>query len=239
MKQIFLIFKWTMVFAILLALVFFSNQRQAIQKVRLQNIEIKKSDANFINKQIVLEYLEDKSFFFDSVLVSNFSQQRVEEILDIHPAIKKSEVYVSQTGGVNILIEQKKAIVRIKSNTNDYYLDEFGSMMQLFDNYTVKLVVATGEISFDDHIEIYNFISKINTSDFWSKQITQIHFEDDEILLIPRVGDQKILIGSFDNVLERLDNLYQFYKVAMPLKGWQIYSRINLKFNNQIVCVRK
>ena len=73
MKQIFLIFKWTMVFAILLALVFFSNQRQAIQKVRLQNIEIKKSDANFINKQIVLEYLGDKSFFFDSVLVSNFS----------------------------------------------------------------------------------------------------------------------------------------------------------------------
>jgi len=155
MNKIFIIFKWTIVFAILLALVFFSNQREAIQKIRLQNIEIKKSDANFINKQIVLEYLEDKSFFFDSVLVSDFSQQRVEEILDAHPAIKKSEVYVSQNGGVNILIEQKKAIVRIKSNTNDYYLDEFGSMMQLFDNYTEKLVVATGDILFDDHIKIY------------------------------------------------------------------------------------
>ena len=34
-------------------------------------------------------------------------------------------------------------------------------------------------------------------------------------------------------------NLYQFYKVAMPVKGWQTYSDINLKFNNQIVCARK
>jgi len=47
------------------------------------------------------------------------------------------------------------------------------------------------------------------------------------------------LLSSINLNLERLDNLYQFYKVAMPLKGWQSYSRINLKFNNQIVCVRK
>ncbi len=239
MKKIFLIFKWTIVFTVLLLLVFYSNQQQEIQKVSLQNIEIKNTDANFINKKIVKEYLKDQSYFFDSVLVSDFSLQSIEDILDAHPAIKKSEVFVNPNGEVNILIEQKKAIVRIKSNSNDYYLDEFGSMMQLFDHYTVKLVVATGEITFDDHMEIYNFISMINKSDFWSSQITQIHFEDDEISLIPRVGDHKIHIGSFDNILERLDNLYQFYKVAMSSKGWQSYSQINLKFNNQIVCVRK
>ena len=38
---------------------------------------------------------------------------------------------------------------------------------------------------------------------------------------------------------EKLDNLYHFYKIAMDLKGWQTYSDINLKFNNQIICVRK
>ena len=71
------------------------------------------------------------------------------------------------------------------------------------------------------------------------KQITQIHFEKDDIFLIPRVGSQKINIGSFENIVEKLDNLYQFYKVVMHVKGWQTYSTINLKFDNQIVCVKK
>jgi cell division protein FtsQ len=118
-------------------------------------------------------------------------------------------------------------------------LDEFGRKMQISDNYTPKLVVATGEISAKNHIGIFEFIKLINNSDFWSAQITQIHFEHNNILLITRVGSQKINIGSFKNISEKLDNLYQFYIVAMPLKGWQNYSNINLNFNNQIVCVRK
>ena len=111
--------------------------------------------------------------------------------------------------------------------------------MKLSDTYTPKVVVATGDITSKDHIEIYNFVKEINKSDFWRAQITQIHFENNDIVLIPRVGSQKINIGSFENIAEKLDNLYQFYRVAMDLKGWQTYSDINLKFNNQIVCVRK
>ena len=80
---------------------------------------------------------------------------------------------------------------------------------------------------------------KINESEFWNAQIAQIHFEKDMILLIPRVGNHKINLGSFYNVSTKLDNLYQFYKSVMPVKGWQTYSEINLSFNNQIVCVRK
>ena len=70
-------------------------------------------------------------------------------------------------------------------------------------------------------------------------QITQIHFGEPDILLIPRVGYHKINIGTFENIVEKLDNLYQFYKVAMPVKGWQAYSNINLKFKNEIVCTSK
>ena len=239
MRRVALIFKWILPIMLLILMLIFTNSRQSVQQVNLHDIVIQASDHKFIDKQIVLNYLEKNSVFFDSVSVTDFKTEDLETLLESHPVIKEAEIFVNQKGNVEVSIMQKKAIVRVKSDSGDYYLDEFGSMMQLFDNYTEKLVVATGDILFDDHIEIYNFISKINTSDFWSKQITQIHFEGDEILLIPRVGDQKISIGSFDNILERLDNLYQFYKVAMPLKGWQSYSRINLKFNNQIVCVRK
>ena len=59
------------------------------------------------------------------------------------------------------------------------------------------------------------------------------------MVLIPRVGNQRIHFGMLVNSTEKLANLYQFYKQAMPVKGWQTYSDISLKYNNQIVCTKK
>jgi len=239
MKKILMIFRWIAAIFLLLFLLVFTNNRQCSQKISLNEIIIKKSGDDFINKPIVLDYLKDMSQCFDSILIIDFNKEGLESMLNSYPGIKKVEVFSNQKGGINILIEQKKAIVRVKSNAGDYYLDDSGEEMKLSDTYTPKVVVATGDIASKDHIEIYNFVKEINKSDFWRAQITQIHFENNDIVLIPRVGSQKINIGSFENIAEKLDNLYQFYRVAMDLKGWQTYSDINLKFNNQIVCVRK
>ena len=239
MKRVLIIFKWMLAISLLVVLLTFTNESQAVQEISLNKIEIQESPDDFLNPQIVLNYLKNKSLLSDSLLAPDFNKELLENLLESHPAIRGVEVFTNQKGEMNILIEQKKAIVRIKSNTDDYFLDEDGRKMQLSDNYTPKLVVATGDIRTKHHFEIYSFIKQINKSDFWNAQIAQIHFEKDKILLIPTVGNQKINIGDFNNILQKLDNLYHFYKVVIPVKGWQTYSDINLNFNNQIVCVRK
>lgn len=239
MKKIFLIFRWMLAIVLLVVSLIYTNHRQQKQKISFNGITIKESVDGFVDKGLILNYLREQSHCFDSILITDFNKEKLEKMLKSYSGIKEVEVFSNQKGEINILIEQKKAIVRVKSNTDDYYLDEFGKKMILSDTYTPKLLVATGNISDKNHADIYNFIKEISKSDFWRAQITQIHFESNNILLIPRVGDQRINIGSFEKIEEKLDNLYHFYKVAMDLKGWQTYSDINLKFNNQIVCVRK
>jgi len=239
MKKIFLIFRWMLAIALLVVLLVFTNDRQHVQKISLNDITIKESVDKFVNKEVVLNYLKEQSQCFDSILIIDFNKERLENMLKSYSGIKEVEVFSNQKGEINILIEQKKAIVRVKSNIDDYYLDEFGKKMSLSHTYTPKLLVATGSISEKNHLEIYNFIKEISKSDFWRAQITQIHFENDNVLLIPRVGDHRINIGSFENIVEKLDNLYHFYKTAIPIKGWQAYTDINLKFKNQIVCTKK
>lgn len=238
MKGIIIIFKWVASVTLLAVLIIFTNTRQLKQKINLKHIKINNSTDNFVNKKIVLNYLKAKSVIIDSVLRTGFNQYQLEDILEQHNEIKEVEVFMNQKGDINILIEQKQAIVRVKSDTEDYYLDEFGQKMMVSDHYTPKLIVATGKIDTQDNIGIYEFIKKINKSDFWRSQITQIHFENDDIILIPRVGNQRINIGDFSNIVEKLENLYQFYKIVIPEQGWRTYSDINLKFKNQIVCVK-
>ena len=176
---------------------------------------------------------------FDSVLVNDFQKEDLENLLLTHPSIKNVEVFANQKGAINFTIFQKQAIVRVKGNNADYFLDSFGNRMEISSHYTPNLIVVTGDVTPDKHKNIFDFVNEINESEFWKAQLTQMHFSGKEIILIPRVGGHKIHLGSFENTKEKLEELYQFYKIAMPTKGWQTYTDISLKFNNQIVCTKR
>tara|TARA_B100000214_G_scaffold162254_1_gene116350 strand:+ start:3971 stop:4690 length:720 start_codon:yes stop_codon:yes gene_type:complete len=239
MRKILFILKFVSAILLLSFLLIFTNERQRNQTINLNNIIITNKNVNYLNKELILDYLNNQSITFDNISIQDFSKRELEKFLNNHPGIKKVEVFSNQKGFIDILIEPKKALIRIKSHIDDYYLDEFGEKMVLLDNYFPNLIVATGIIYPHHHFGIYEFVKEINKSAFWNAQVTQIHFEKNNIFLIPRLGNQKIQIGDFKNIMDRLENLYHLYKIAMPIKGWQTYSDINLKFNNQIICTKK
>ena len=224
---------------ILIGLTSVTNDRQSVQENRLKEIKIIKSNNNFVNRSQLLDFLEFNNIQLDMLISDSYSNYKLEKLVESHPAIKNVEVFSNQKGEIKIRVQQKKAIARVKSSTDDYFLDEYGLEMLKPDNCTQQLIVFTGDISNNDHKEIFSLINTINLSEFWSAQITQVHFEDDDVILIPRVGNQKIKVGNLRNIYEKLDKLYHFYKVVIPTKGWEFYKEINLKYNNQIVCTKK
>ena len=239
MKKLFQILKWGMLLALTVVVLAFTNKKQEQQLVQLNHINIEASEDEFVTKEIALEYIKKHNFDFDSVVLSGFSLNDLEATLLNHPAVKKVEVYSSQEGEMNIKLQQRKALVRIKTSSADYYLDEDGLEMSLSKNYTPRVLVVSGDVNASHHENIFSFVEIINKSEFWKSQITQLHFEADAVIVIPRVGNQKIHFGTLTNINEKLENLYQFYKQAMPVKGWQTYSDISLKYKNQIVCTKK
>ena len=239
MKKVFQILKWGMLLSLMVVVVSFTNQKQNQQMVFLNQINIEVSEDKFMTEQIALKYIEQQDFNFDSVAHSSFYFNELEIDFLQHPAIKNAEVYSNQEGVININLQQRKAVVRIKTDNTDYYLDEKGMKMPLSSEYTPRVLVVTGEVFESNHSSIFSFVERINKDKFWKSQITQVHFNNKEVIIIPRVGSQKIHFGTLTDVNKKLGNLYQFYKQAMPVKGWQTYSEISLAYNNQIVCTKK
>ncbi|MDC0249350.1 hypothetical protein OAK24_00545 [Flavobacteriales bacterium] len=239
MRKLFQILKWGMLLALMAVTLAFTNKKQEQQLVQLDQINIEYSEDRFITKELTLEYISKYNFNFDSILLSSFYLNNLELNLLNHPAIKKVEVCSSQEGMLSINLQQRKALVRIKNSSADYYLDEDGLVMPLSKNYTARVLLVSGDVNSSHHSNIFSFIKIINKNEFWRSQITQLHFESDKVILIPRVGDQKIHFGILTNIHKKLENLYQFYKQVMPVKGWEAYSDISLQYNNQIVCVKK
>jgi len=239
MKKVLQILKWGMLLSLMVVVLSFTNQMQSKQMVFLNQINIEVSEDKFMTEQIALKYIKQQDFNFDSVALSNFYLNELEIAFLEHPAIKNAEVYSNQKGVININLQQRKAVVRIKKDNTDYYLDEQGMKMPLSSEYTPRVLVVTGDVNESKHSSVFSFIKIINKDIFWKSQITQVHFSNNEVIIIPRVGSQKIHFGTLTDVNKKLGNLYQFYKQAMPIKGWQTYSEISLAYNNQIICTKK
>ena len=52
-------------------------------------------------------------------------------------------------------------------------------------------------------------------------------------------GDHLVYLGKLENFEDKLARLKEFYKKGLNRVGWNKYSRINLEFNNQIICTKR
>jgi cell division protein FtsQ len=154
-------------------------------------------------------------------------------------------------GVINVEISQRQPILRIINRFDqDFYVDQHGLKIPLSANFTARVVVATGFIDelFANQIdtlhtaiamELFKTADYIRKDSLWDAQIAQIYVnKDHEIELIPRVGNNRILLGDADSLNAKFHNLLVFYKKALPAVGWDTYKVINIKYANQVIGVR-
>ena len=237
MKAIYTVIKWFVLISSLSIILSFTNKNRKSQIANLNNIEI--DYEKFINNEKIINYLIDNHASFDSTFISDIDFISIEEVLNEHPYIKKAEIYTDQNGQVNLHLKNRIPYVRVINSSNDFYLDSKMTMFPINENHTENVLIITGKFILTNS-KAKKLITLINNNDFWKSQITQIHFiNEEEVYLITRVGDQLIEFGDLNNQEVKLNNLNIFYKKVMPVQGWQTYSKVSLKFNNQIVCTKK
>ena len=156
--------KYLLLIVVLVSSVIFTNYRQTMQTYILDDINIIESDNNFVSEVKLLNMLANKDINIDSIIPNSLTKQSIEDLIKTKPGVRNVEVFSNQKGGINVVVEQKKAIARIKSNTDDYFLDEYGEKIIRSSNSAQKLVVFTGDISYVDHVKIRDFTIKINKS---------------------------------------------------------------------------
>jgi cell division protein FtsQ len=191
----------------------------------------------------------------DSLLIGKPLQQidisEIERQVKRHELIKHAQVFTDLNGELHIHIEQRRPILRVINAYNEhYFIDETGFKMPLSTVFTPHIPVATGYIIEryigNDSIETFSFqsIFKIATyvdkHDFWKAQIEQIFVnEDNELILIHKLGNHTILFGTTENMESKFEKLLVFYLEGLNRTGWNKYSEIDVRFENQIVARKK
>jgi cell division protein FtsQ len=209
------------------------------------NFSIEAADSSslrFINITEIQKYVDSRNLNPYGKQIKDINTDAIENAILKNKIIRSAEAYISNNGDVHVKIRAKEPILRVLTdNGESYYIDRDSSVMPLSPHFTAYLPIATGNIktSFAKK-ELYELALFLKNNEFWNAQIEQIDVQPDkEIVLIPRVGDQKILLGKLDGFEEKLNRLLVFYQKGQNKIGWNNYAVINLKYDKQIVCSKE
>ncbi|MCS6969248.1 MAG: hypothetical protein RMJ44_11380 [Cytophagales bacterium] len=213
---------------------------------------------------IKLNYSGQEQLFTEADIEAIVNEFRKEDSLSNQPGIinlvalenrikqvsfiEDCQVSRDLKGTILIQVTQRKPIARvIRNRGGSYYISNEGKMIPTSERFTARTLVVTGvgtdSLShLDTLVQPYGkafvqLLNYIHNDPFWKAQIAQIDIDQEmNLVLYPVVGNQIIEFGLPQNIESKFKRLLLFYEKIVPAKGWTAYRRVNLNFDNQIVC---
>jgi len=205
-------------------------------------IEVVKSNGiSYLKPEQIQQLLERSSIYPINKKMSEIHLEAIERELKKAQLIRSVECYKTVNGNLKIRVFQWYPILRVISNTGNYYVDFDGEILPLPNGFSAYVPLATGTISEEyAKTKLLEFVHFLRKNKTWDDQIEEIYvLPNGDVELIPNKGSHRILLGKIENYRENLNKLELFYKKALDEIGWDRYSLINLKYENQVICTKK
>lgn len=243
---------WTLLIGSILALLYFSVQRKSNAQIAslIVHIDGLYGEDKMITESDIVRMIEKEAGRkINQSDIKTLDIRHLEAKLNTDKRIGRADLYFDSNDRLNVKVTQKKPIMRVIDNVGaEYYLDDKGLQIPTGLGSAIRVPVVTGlnEV-FDPNFlkvdkstklkEVYDILLYISQDDFLSSLIEQVHVEnngDRDILLIPKIGREKIIFGSSEMLEDKFFNLKIFYKEGMAKLGWSRYKTLNLKYSGQV-----
>jgi cell division protein FtsQ len=236
-KKLIVIFQFLVICTLFVSLLSFTLKSENLESQALNLIKIESLQNRFVSVDNVVNILSKEGLVYENQEV--FDIKSIESVIMSQPQIKEAEVFLNLNGLVDVIVEEKKPILRVFESSDSYYLDEDCQIMPLSDLYTSRNLIASGDLNSFNTEDICKLSKYIESDKFLKSLISQIYFEKNNIILVTRIQNHEINIGDLDFIELKFDNLLCFYNNVIDFKGWNYYKSINLKYTDQIICSKK
>ena len=226
-----------------------ANEHQ--QQIPFKNLNI---DIDF-SKELFFVSEEDIQTDFNNLFpdsanrkIGNIDLNAFEKLIESNPFVADAEVYADMKGDVFIEIVQKEPLLRVINNNGvSYYIDINGKKMPVSNNFTARVIVATGYIENTNNTvkdsvlqkQLFDVINFIREDTFLLALCEQIDVDNKgEMEIIPKLSAHRFLIGDATELEGKFRRMKIFYNEVMKSDTVRNFTLVNLKFKNQIICAK-
>ena len=172
----------------------------------------------------------------------------LEARLRAHPFVREAQVYRDLAGNLHADVRQNRPIARLTHPDTrlDTYVDAEGRSLPLSALFTAHVATvarpgggALPSAFFQDSTgrRYLAFLRYVDEHPFWKAQVAEVFIEPGgKLSFTQQVGDQRIEFGTPENISGKFAKLMVFYRQIPSVLGWDTYHRVNVEYQNQIIC---
>lgn len=171
----------------------------------------------------------------------NLDLYRLQTRLQSLDKIETAEVVRLSDDYLRVRVRPMKPVARIWSGGKSHYINREGKRIAASSKYRIDVPQVVGRFDSVRRVtSILPLLDFLESQKQFGRMITMINATDSaNILLIPAIRGHIINLGSMENVDNKLTRLQTFYRRVLPVKGWNHYDTISLKWDGQIVASRR
>ena len=226
-------------FVLVMFLFSFASIRNENRKISKIDVKIIDNDTPFLLPQMVNKLLIEKNQDSKTITKEGLDLKKLENSINQHELIQKADVFVSVDGVLKAVVKQKTPLGRVVSESGSFYIDYEGNRMPLSDNYTARVPLISGEINGIKREKLSQILRMIYEDEFLKKNIISVKvLSSGSLVLENRNYDFDIDFGRIINIERKFKNYKAFFQKAVSDSTLNKYKKINLKFTQQVVCIK-
>ena len=178
---------------------------------------------------------------FASTPVGRINTDSLETKLNRVNNFEHVECYFNTKGELCLDVTPMVPVARIFTSNDSYYINREGKRIDARPEYFVNVPVVSGNFSSKlPPKNVLPVIEHISSDAQLNSLVSMVLYKSPtNIYLVPRIRGHIINLGDTTLLEDKFANLKLFYRKVMPVKGWNFYDTITLKYKGQIVATRR
>lgn len=185
-----------------------------------------------------------------SPLLGNLTERRLSDIdldslrrhLTSLDRIETAEVLRLNNNLLRIRVVPMVPVARIwPDNGRSYYVNRDGKRIAATSRYHIDVPQLAGNFGGDySPVRLLPLLDYLHSHPDIGRLVTMISARDSaDIILVPAIRGHVVNIGDVSDIDDKFARLTRFYSEVLPVKGWEHYDTISLKWSGQVVATRR
>lgn len=218
--------------------------RMQASETMCSGVEIVINDSlrsRFVTGKEISREIGDLPRYADSIRITDINIDSIEKILSTIDKIEDVNCVLTTAGKIRISVNPLQPVARVFDGDKSYYINKNGKRISATARYHSDVPVITGHFdSVFNPQDLLPLVNYLNADSAWSSLVTYIKAESPRnIILVPLIHGHVINIGDMDDLDNKFYRLSRAYREVLPVKGWDYYDTLSVKWRGQLVATRR
>ncbi|MBR5333043.1 MAG: hypothetical protein IKV32_07095 [Muribaculaceae bacterium] len=195
----------------------------------------------FVTVDDISHEIQNENGQFLTKKVGEINTHKIETQLNAIDKIERANCVFFNNSRLRIDVMPLVPVARIFDDKGSYYINREGKKMIADPRYRVDVPIVVG--NFDKQfpaVSILPLLSYITNDSTWNSLVSSVKISprNRDIIIVPMIKGHVINFGDTTMIENKFARIKTMYKEVLPVKGWNFYDTISVKWRGQVVATR-